>query len=245
MESVRDFHVTAQSQITAATRALAQALENEPYAFVGGAACQLLGSARMTQDVDIVVPRGAPSRILDILRQSPHFRMAPNRATSFVGAGAAADDMPGSAAAATAAAVAVDVLSPPARFAEPYDAQTPTLTVDGLRVLHPVLILNSKCYSAQVRVDDSKAFGDVLDIGFLLGYIHEHPQLATGPTLPVCRATVPRATPLFISCLVEEYPHLRQAWERVGYDFATRGRPNFTNVFFSSTSQCAAIDNIC
>ncbi len=191
----------------AATVALSRALEKEPYAFVGGAACQLLGSGRITQDVDFVVPRDTPSRILEILRKSALFHVAPNRDASYVGT-------PGTV-------VHIDVLPYPQRFSEPYDESTPTITIAGIRVLHPVLILNSKCMSAQMRVEDDKADNDVQDIQFLLQLIHENPSPWGGQTLPVCKATVPRATPLFIDSLVEEYPDLRPAWERVGFNFTT------------------------
>jgi hypothetical protein len=133
MQGTNEIPVTAERRIMSAAIALSQAIAKEPYAFIGGAACQLLGSARVTQDVDFVIPRGMPPRILEILGQSAFFHVTPNRKVSFV-------SMPGTV-------VHVNIMSHPQRFPERYDETTPTIIIAGVGLLHPVLILNITCDS--------------------------------------------------------------------------------------------------
>jgi hypothetical protein len=220
MEGVNEIPVTAEPRIVTATMAVAQTLSNEPYACIGGAACQFLGSGRITQDVDFVVPPNMRPRIRKILSQSTLFHVAPDLRVSYVGT-------PG-------AEVAVDVLVPKRGFPERYDETTPTVSVAGVRVLHPVLILNAKYMSTQQCSDDEKAFFDVQDIAFMLNLIHDHPQPWGGAALPVSRATVLRATPLFLKELVKEHPDLAPAWERVGYNFTT-GKPSPSKLLLQIT----------
>ncbi|KAK3305115.1 uncharacterized protein B0T15DRAFT_188878 [Chaetomium strumarium] len=59
-------------QVTAAARAVALSLGEElHYAIVGGAACLMLGSARLTADVDFVVPKGRTKNARRLLRNQP------------------------------------------------------------------------------------------------------------------------------------------------------------------------------
>lgn len=51
--------IPSQQQIQQACVALASFLGDKKYAIVGGAALQLLGSSRTTEDVDFVVPKDA------------------------------------------------------------------------------------------------------------------------------------------------------------------------------------------
>ena len=47
-----------RTAIHAAAVAIGETLGTRRYAIVGGAACMLLGSMRLTEDVDLVVPKG-------------------------------------------------------------------------------------------------------------------------------------------------------------------------------------------
>jgi hypothetical protein len=141
-------------------------------------------------------------RIHEILSPSALFDVAPDLRVSYIGT-------PG-------AEVAVKVLAPKRGFPERYDETTPTVSVAGVRMLHLVLILNAKCMSTQQHSDDEKAFFDVQDIAFLLNLIHDHPQPWGGAALPVSRAMVLRAMPLFLKELVKEHSDLAPAWEHVG-----------------------------
>lgn len=64
--------INAQT-ITEACRATGQALNNEPYALIGGAACSLLGSRRGTCDIDIVVLDGRKRAVVSQLDNLPEF----------------------------------------------------------------------------------------------------------------------------------------------------------------------------
>jgi len=55
--------------ILEAANAIGEALSDQAYAIVGGAACAMLGSERTTIGIDFVVPRGQTLTIKNILKQ--------------------------------------------------------------------------------------------------------------------------------------------------------------------------------
>ena len=62
-------------------------------------------------------------------------------------------------------------IAPPGLFRGNFDATTPTVSVQGIRILHPVLLLDTKCESILGR---AKKATDASDIAFLLRYIASH-----------------------------------------------------------------------
>lgn len=66
--------------------AIAQTVTSTKYAICGGGACVVLGSARQTEDVDFVVPRGDTKKARSDLRSSQSFTVQPRtNHTAFVG----------------------------------------------------------------------------------------------------------------------------------------------------------------
>ena len=139
-------------QIRAAAQAASQAYGNTmPYALIGGAACVLLGGTRITRDIDFVVPRGTNTSYRRALGSSGTFTVNPR--THFTTYGTTR--------------IEVDIVSPPGMYKGGFDANTPTLNVGGVRVLHPLLLLDAKCAAYWER-SDAKRATDAMDIIFLL-----------------------------------------------------------------------------
>ena len=175
--------------------AVGVALGPQKYAVVGGAACVLLGSLRITTDVDLVVPQGKTVVARNKFRSSEAFT---------VDAVTAYTHYP------TAVPVPVEVLTPPFLFQGRFDTNTPTITVQGVSVLKPALILNAKCGSIRNRGNEEKQLNDAKDIIFLLKYLA---NIGTKPTA----AEVPAATKFFFRWFIGKF-HEEDAWIRAGYD---------------------------
>lgn len=155
--------------ILAAAQAVALSFGSTHYAVVGGAACLLLGSLRTTVDIDVVVLRGETKVARDKLAaQATHFVVDPKtRHTTYT----------------TQPAVEIEILTPPLLFSEEFEENTPIITVHGVKILKPTLILNSKCGSILSRSGGEKKLTDAVDIRFLLQWCA---QKAMWPTDAEC-----------------------------------------------------------
>lgn len=193
----------SQSQVAVrnATHAVGAALRQTKYAVIGGAACMLLGSPRITQDVDFVVPTGQTRTARQELRNAGVFTIQPGTLHTFY------------------QGVEIEILAPPALFKEPYDAETPTMGVQDVRILKPTLILNAKCRSILGRASESKKGTDAEDILFLLQWFVGNPQHPK-PTA----AEVPNATKEFHDWFTARYcptPKEKALWPQAGFKIST------------------------
>lgn len=144
---------------------------NFVYAIVGGAACQLYGSRRVTEDVDIVVLPNTTASARKAIAQDPTFTV--ERRTKHT----------------TRHGIRIDILSPPVMWQSNFDATTMTLEipcVGGIkaRVLHPLLLLNNKCGSISNRSGAEKKDSDYIDIVFLLRYCVRNGIRPTAGSVP-------------------------------------------------------------
>ncbi|CZT12924.1 uncharacterized protein RAG0_16571 [Rhynchosporium agropyri] len=146
-------------QVREAAKAVGSFLANQTYAVVGGAACSLLGSQRVTEDVDIVVPRGATKETRNALKNQPTYFDSDPR-------------------------VEVEILAPPSLFRETFDASTPFVLIGNPKVLKPTLILNAKCNAISGRATEGKKASDAEDIKFCLQWCHGNGVIPTAEEVP-------------------------------------------------------------
>lgn len=126
----------------AAAQAVGFSLGDQTYAVVDGAACLLLGSSRVTEDVDIVVSQGATRETrLKLKSQDAYFDVEKRTLHTYY-----KSNPP----------VEVEILAPPSLFKETFSSSTPYIVVEGIRVLKPALILNAKCHSIVNRASEDK-----------------------------------------------------------------------------------------
>lgn len=178
-----------------AAAAVASAMESECYALVGGAACTMLGSPRITMDVDFVVPQGQTRAARSKLRNNPAFQVeARTNHTYYVQAGSNP--------------VEIEILAPPALFKDQFSTSTPYVLVNNVKILSPILLLNAKCGSILQRASDEKKYTDALDIEFLLRYIAQS-GLSVG-------SEVPNASREFITWFVNSHGG-KQAFQNAGF----------------------------
>lgn len=170
--------------IKSASAAVASAMGTDCYALIGGAACSMLGSRRITMDVDFVVPQGHTVPARNKLRNHPGFEVERRtNHTKYVQHGSGS--------------IQIEILTPPGLFKSQFSASTPCVLVDNVRILKPTLILDAKCNSILGRGQDSKKLTDAEDIKFLLTYIAFH-------KIPV-GSEVPNATGEFIAWFDQVY----------------------------------------
>ncbi|KAG5302057.1 hypothetical protein I7I48_02263 [Histoplasma ohiense] len=154
----------------------------------------LLGSQRLTQDVDFVVPTGQTQAARQELRNAGGFVIEPGTLrTHYQG-------------------VEIEILTPPSLFKEPYDAETPTIEVQQVRVLKPALILNAKCRSILGRANEDKKRTDAEDIIFLLRWFVNKKSTA---------AEVPNATKQFCDWFTATYcpsAENQALWTQAGFE---------------------------
>lgn len=164
------------------------------FAVVGGAACALLGSNRVTTDVDIVVPPGRTVNARRKLAESSEFHVDKRtRHTTHIETG-----------------VDIEILTPPSLFRGSFDESSETFVVDGVPVLPPLDLLNAKMVSILGRADDAKKDSDASDIRFLLAYCVEN-------KLHITTSTVPAATNDLIDLLVYNSWVRRSLWMAAGH----------------------------
>ncbi|EHA21063.1 hypothetical protein ASPNIDRAFT_45694 [Aspergillus niger ATCC 1015] len=193
-------HFHTPAEIRAAAMAVGNALAQfETYTLVGGSACVVLGSTRATQDIDLVVPQGDTSDARQLLRASPDFEVeARTNHTTYK----------------ARSPVQVEILTPPLLFKEPFDENTEVITIEGVKVLKPALLLNAKCGSITGRSTEDKRRTDSLDINFLLNFCAQNPEY-----LPKSDE-VPRATTQLVHVLIQLYGG-EDAWVRAGFSLHT------------------------
>jgi hypothetical protein len=181
--------------IRRACNALAALLQDKvKYAIVGGAACQLLGSDRATDDPGKVVSArqliaADENRFsVEIRTSHTHYKSDPR--------------------------VEIEILSPPSTFREAFQEDTITyiLDIEGIfiNVLQPVQILNSKCRSILGRVTDGKKRTDSLDVLFLLKWLADQ---GVSPTAQ----QVPNAVEEFVEWFISIYGG-EELWTAAGFD---------------------------
>ncbi|KAL2134480.1 hypothetical protein VTI74DRAFT_11663 [Chaetomium olivicolor] len=117
------------------TRKLSQTLKssNVPFAIVGGAAFLLLGSGRITTDVDLVMPKGRIKGAQLLLKARTDEFAAENRTsrTTYL----------------SEPSIEIQVIAPPALFKEPFDESTETIEVmDGILETHQDTERKAPCH---------------------------------------------------------------------------------------------------
>lgn len=160
------------SEVLSASKAIGQALQGSTYAIVGGAACQLLGSTRITEDVDFVVPQGKTRDARTSLRDSGQFQIEARTLHT------------------RHQSVGIEILAPPAMFKERFDADTPVQLIHGIKVLQTPQLLNAKCRSVTGRATNDKKQTDAADIIFLIDHLAAKGGLTAAEKLQVPNATV-------------------------------------------------------
>lgn len=190
------------NQVLAAAEAIGYYLRDQTYAVVGAAACLLLGSERVTKDVNIVVPQGTIKDIRKILKNQPAYFDVEERTlhTHYK-----SDPM-----------VEVEILSPPFLFREAFNASTPVVVIGSTKVLKPTLILNSKCNSILQRETEEKKRSDAADIQFCLSWCYSNNCFLTAEE-------VPRSDTEFVRWFTSLYGG-EDGWTNVGYNFETGQR---------------------
>lgn len=94
--------------------------------------------------------------------------------------------------------VHIEILTPPALFKEDFSHSTPTILVNGNRILKPTLILNGKCASILGRGTEFKKTTDATDIKFLLRWCAAERMYPTA-------SEVPHATREFVEYFIATY----------------------------------------
>ncbi|KAL2259614.1 hypothetical protein VTK26DRAFT_6654 [Humicola hyalothermophila] len=102
-------------QTRQAADAIAYAMADNPYAVVGGAACSVLGSERVTSDVDFVVPQGGTKAARALLRGFEQLFEIEKRTNHTYYK--------------STPPVEVEILTPPALFKQPFGPETPVIKV--------------------------------------------------------------------------------------------------------------------
>ncbi len=189
---------STRSAIHAAAVAIGETLGTRRYAVVGGAACMLLGSMRLTEDVDLVVPKGTVGEYRKLFKtaeaEERGFRTGTEQPRhTFHGP----------------ESVLVEFLSTAGMFKGRFDEDTATVVVDGVRILHPLSLLDAKCESVFSR-GEHKKHTDAEDIRFLL----EH---CAGNGLKITARDVPHASPEAVEYLMSEGWVPQEAWVKAGY----------------------------
>lgn len=169
---------------------------SKPYALVGGAACQLLGSQRTIKDVDFIICENKTTEARELLKKSGEFTVEPRTKHTKYGE------------------VDVEILAPPFLFKGKFDENTPTQQVDGVKLLSTPQLLDVKCQALNIRQTAAKKMTDAADIKFLLELL-----VATGP-LTNAKEQVPHADEQFIRRYKLKYGDA--PWEKAGFALVSK-----------------------
>lgn len=160
----------------------------------------LLGSTRVTIDVDLVVPRGETKSARALLKAHPEKFDIDKRTLHTFYRG----DPP----------VQIEILAPPALFREDFSSSTSVVIVQGgVRVLDPVLLLNVKCGSILGRANTLKKDTDAEDIMFLLEWCEANNACPKA-------SQVPNASRSFVQWFTAQYAR-GGLWSAVGFNTTT------------------------
>ena len=81
-------------------------------------------------------------------------------------------------------ATEAELLAPPGLFKMPFDEFTPTILVNGVRILKPALLLNAKCGSITDRATEEEKRNDAEDIVYLLRWCKDQKEFPTSYETP-------------------------------------------------------------
>ncbi|KAH6615758.1 hypothetical protein B0J18DRAFT_469034 [Chaetomium sp. MPI-SDFR-AT-0129] len=180
-------------------RVIAHHLGQTRYALIGGVALNLLGSARATPDIDLLVPSGYAGRVADTLGQTSNFgteRLQSGRSRVWYNA-------------PNRRRYNVDIMEPGDIHQQFPSSDGGIITVRSARLLRPALLLNYKCFAWQVREDPRKKLSDAQDILFLLRYM-----VASG--IQTSSQEVNHATPDFFVEFLASYPDAEELFVAIG-----------------------------
>ncbi|KAK7996645.1 Cellulase [Apiospora arundinis] len=197
----------SRQHMTDAAAAVALALDGKiQYALVGSGACSVLGSQQVTENLEIVVPKGQTQQARSLLKEHP---------TSFDIEKRTLHTYFKSSSEPSNGRVRVELLAPPGMFREEYTESTPTILAPSgdkkIRVLKPTLLLNSRCASVQDQRTEEGKRAHAMDIVFLLGWCHRNGVVPTSDEVP--HATMP-----FVHTFISLLPSSKEHWVNSGYD---------------------------
>lgn len=182
-----------------AIRLLAHALKDNEYAIIGGVAVALLGSARATQDIDVLVPDGHHAPVAKALLSTGKFggeRQQNGRYRVWFNA-------------SNRQHYNVDIMEPRDIHQQFPSAKHDRIKAHSGYVLSPAQLLNFKCAAWQSRHDGRKRLHDSQDILFLLAYMVEK-GIKTTPK------EIFNATDDFFFEFFGHYPHSRKSFAAIG-----------------------------
>lgn len=173
-----------------AATSIAHALQDRnDFAIVGGAAVALLGGARVTADVDVVVASPVGLReARAALRSAKAFEVEKRTLHTYFENGRFR--------------VSIDLLCPGSTFRESFDPQKDITIIKyagrSAPILKPVKILNGKCQSLLGRTSDMKKATDAADIVHLLLWLASNPAYFDWESLP-------NASREFVAWFIDNY----------------------------------------
>jgi hypothetical protein len=183
--------------VRAAAQEIGKIFQNRTYAIVGAAACVVLGSTRMTNDIDIVVPKGETLEVRRLFRNQEGFVVEKGTLHTYFQSNPR---------------VQIKLLTPPLLYMEDFDASTPTVLIGSARVLMPALLLNT-IFHFILEKEEEEMRRDALDIRFLLRWCHEHGY-------PPRAAECPRVTRELVGLYIQIFGGGAD-WKNVGFDSET------------------------
>ncbi|KAK4151686.1 hypothetical protein C8A00DRAFT_16944, partial [Chaetomidium leptoderma] len=180
-------------------RVVARHLEQTHYALIGGVALYLLGSARATPDIDLLVPSGYAGRVANTLGRISDFgteRLQSGRSRVWYNA-------------PNRRRYNVDIMEPGDIHQQFPSSDGGIMTLQSTRLLRPALLLNYKCFAWQMREDPRKKLTDAQDILFLLRYM-------VAQRVQTSSQEVNHATPDFFVEFLARYPDAEELFVAIG-----------------------------